>query len=40
MLLFNYKDTRRGANANPDSVWTAANKKAFVNAVVAAIARF
>ena len=35
VLLFNYKDTRRGAKANPDSVWTDANKKAFAGAVKA-----
>ncbi len=35
VLLFNYKDTRRGASANPDSVWTDANKKAFAGAVKA-----
>ena len=35
VLLFNYKDTRRGARANPDSVWTDANKKAFAGVVKA-----
>lgn len=33
VLLLNYKDTRRGAMQNPDSVWTDDNKKAFIEAV-------
>ena len=33
VLLFNYRDTPRGASANPDSVWTAENKRAFINAI-------
>jgi len=33
VLLFNYKDTTRGAAANPDSVWTDANKNAFADAI-------
>ncbi len=35
VLLLNYKDTSRGAKANPDSVWTDANKQAFGDAVKA-----
>ena len=35
VLLLNYKDTERGAKANLDSVWTAANKQAFAGAVKA-----
>ncbi len=35
VLLFNYKNTTRGARANPDSVWTDANKQAFAGAVEA-----
>ena len=31
VLLLNYKDTTRGARANPDSVWTDANKQAFAD---------
>ncbi len=32
-LILNYRDTIRGAEANPDSVWTDTNKGAFANAV-------
>lgn len=33
VLLFNYRDTPKGALANPNSVWTDDNKKAFIDAV-------
>ncbi len=33
VMLFNYRNTRRGATANPDSVWTEDNSKAFISAV-------
>jgi type 1 glutamine amidotransferase len=33
VLLFNYKNTPKGAQANPDSVWSDDNKKAFVGAI-------
>lgn len=33
VLLFNYKDTARGAKENPMSVWTADNKQAFIDAI-------
>ncbi len=33
VILFNYRNTGRGAQANPDSVWTGANKEAFIQAV-------
>lgn len=33
VLLFNYKDTRKGAQQNPASVWTDDNKRAFEAAV-------
>jgi uncharacterized protein len=33
VLLFNYRDTSKGARDNPDSVWSDDNKKAFINAV-------
>lgn len=33
VLLFNYRDTPKGAEANPNSVWTADNKHAFMNAI-------
>jgi type 1 glutamine amidotransferase len=33
VLLLNYRDTPRGAKANPDSVWSDANKRAFLDAV-------
>ena len=35
VLLLNYKDTERGSKANPDSVWTDANKQAVAGAVKA-----
>ncbi len=33
VLLFNYRDTPNGAKANPASVWSDDNKKAFVEAI-------
>lgn len=33
VFLLNYKDTPQGAKNNPDSVWSEANKKAFLDAV-------
>jgi type 1 glutamine amidotransferase len=33
VLLLNYRNTPAGARANPDSVWSDANKKAFTEAV-------
>jgi type 1 glutamine amidotransferase len=33
VLLFNYRDTPKGAEANPDSVWSNDNKRAFINAI-------
>lgn len=33
VLLLNYRDTPRGAKENPQSVWTADNKQAFIDAV-------
>ena len=33
VLLFNYRNTPRGAQANPQSVWTADNKQAFIDAI-------
>jgi uncharacterized protein len=33
VLLLNYRNTKEGARANPASVWTEANKKAFTDAV-------
>jgi type 1 glutamine amidotransferase len=33
VLLLNYRDTANGAKANPASVWSEDNKKAFLNAV-------
>jgi type 1 glutamine amidotransferase len=33
VLLFNYRDTPQGAAANPNSVWSDENKKAFLEAV-------
>jgi type 1 glutamine amidotransferase len=33
VLLLNYRETARGAKENPDSVWSDANKKAFLDAV-------
>jgi type 1 glutamine amidotransferase len=33
VLLLNYRDTKKGAQANPDSVWTEENKTAFADAV-------
>src|SRR5438876_11199217 len=33
VLLFNYKDTKKGATDNPKSVWSDENKKAFAEAV-------
>jgi uncharacterized protein len=33
VLLFNYRDTAKGAKDNPASVWTDDNKKAFTEAV-------
>ena len=35
LLLLNYSDTGPGAKANPDSVWTDANKQAFAGAIKA-----
>ncbi len=35
LLLLNYSDTGPGATANPDSVWTDANKQAFAGAIKA-----
>jgi uncharacterized protein len=33
VLLFNYRNTPRGAQENPQSVWTDDNKQAFIDAV-------
>jgi len=33
VLVLNYKDTKSGASANPDSVWSDENKNAFAHAV-------
>jgi uncharacterized protein len=33
VLLFNYRDTPKGAAENPNSVWTDENKKAFIEAI-------
>jgi type 1 glutamine amidotransferase len=33
VLLLNYRNTPKGAKANPDSVWSEANQKAFTEAV-------
>jgi type 1 glutamine amidotransferase len=33
VLLFNYRDTAKGARDNPDSVWNDDNKRAFAKAV-------
>jgi type 1 glutamine amidotransferase len=33
VLLLNYRNTPKGAKANPDSVWSEENKKAFTDAV-------
>jgi type 1 glutamine amidotransferase len=33
VLLLNYRNTPKGAKANPDSVWSEENKKAFLDAV-------
>lgn len=33
VLLFNYKDTAKGAQDNPSSVWTEENKRAFAEAI-------
>jgi type 1 glutamine amidotransferase len=33
VLLLNYKDTAKGAEENPDSVWTEENKNAFAEAI-------
>jgi type 1 glutamine amidotransferase len=33
VLLLNYRDTTKGAKENPASVWSEANKKAFLDAV-------
>src|SRR5437879_1960899 len=33
VLLFNYKDTKKGATDNPKSVWTDDNKRAFAEAI-------
>ena len=33
VLLLNYKETEKGGKANPDSIWTDANKRAFAQAI-------
>lgn len=33
VLLFNYRNTPRGAKANPESVWSDDNKQAFIDAI-------